>query len=227
MIIPQDSTKSTDDASLSKQMAASYPPDSQLGEPGPPPYESHSTITPVLSSVAGSQTLSLPRPHQLHSHHPPPGLPMAVRALRGKRHLSLSALMGDVRAVVYITGSRALPLGGKTRMDVQSMMGTIRLELHAEEPRAPLCIDVHARLGESTLLLPRSFRGPLRVINRLGDVSMSEDLRRATRSFGDSLFVGDWREEELKQKKWPGDEATVDSMMGSVWVGYSDEVKGR
>jgi len=39
------------------------------------------------------------------------------------------------------------------------------------------------------------------------------------------MFVGQWTEEEVKQKEWPGDEAHVDSALGSVYVGYDDEKK--
>jgi len=39
------------------------------------------------------------------------------------------------------------------------------------------------------------------------------------------MFVGHWTEEELKEKVWPGDEAVVDSALGTVYVGYNDENK--
>jgi hypothetical protein len=37
------------------------------------------------------------------------------------------------------------------------------------------------------------------------------------------MFVGEWKEEEVKQKVWPGDELVVNSLLGSIYVGYNDE----
>lgn len=84
-------------------------------------------------------------------------------------------------------------------------------------------MNVDSRLGESTLLLPRSFRGPIRLSNTLGEITLSAALRAATVSFGDRMFVGEWKEEEVKQKVWPGDELVVNSLLGSIYVGYNDE----
>ncbi|KAJ6595712.1 hypothetical protein DFH09DRAFT_1135385 [Mycena vulgaris] len=150
-------------------------------------------------------------------------VPHVMRALNDKVHLSLSAFMGEVIAEVYIVGSEALQ-DGKTRMEVTSTLGTVKLQLHAPEPRAPLYVSVSARLGEASLLLPRSFRGPLRVLLTLGEVEMSAALRAATTTFGDSrMFVGPWTEGELEQGVWAGDEAVVDSKLGGVYVGYEVE----
>jgi hypothetical protein len=84
-------------------------------------------------------------------------------------------------------------------------------------------VSVSARLGEANLLLPRSFRGPLRISATLGEVSLSKELRAATRTFGDGrMLVGTWKEEET-DGAWTGDEAIVDAKMGSLHVGYEDE----
>jgi hypothetical protein len=46
-----------------------------------------------------------------------------------KLHLGISAVMGEVNAVVYVVGSESLPSGSKTRMEVSSKMGSTKLVL--------------------------------------------------------------------------------------------------
>ncbi|KAJ6463397.1 hypothetical protein C8R45DRAFT_841070, partial [Mycena sanguinolenta] len=151
-------------------------------------------------------------------------IPLSLRnPLRSKAHLNISVFMGEVEAVVYIVGSESLPSGDKTRIEVSARMGTTKL--HAPERRAPISVSVNSRLGETTLLLPRSFRGPLRQSNKLGEITLSPALKARAASFGNRLFIGEWTEEEAKAKVWPGDEAVVDSALGSIYVGYSDEQK--
>ncbi|KAJ7126072.1 hypothetical protein C8R44DRAFT_780990 [Mycena epipterygia] len=149
----------------------------------------------------------------------------SMRPRNDKMHLSLSALMGEVSAVVYVVGSGALP-SDRTCMEVYSFLGSTRLELHAPEPRARICVNVSARMGESNLFLPRSFRGPLRISVALGEVEMSAALQAATTTFGDGrMFVGEWTQADMEEGVWTGDEAVVDSKLGTVHVGYEDDVK--
>ncbi|KAJ7602371.1 hypothetical protein DFH06DRAFT_947608, partial [Mycena polygramma] len=101
--------------------------------------------------------------------------PPSMQVPNNKLHLSLSALMGEVAAVVYVVGSEAASTS-KTRMEVTSTMGTTRLEIHAPDHRAPISVSVSARLGEASLSLPRSFRGPLNVSATLGEVAISAAL---------------------------------------------------
>ncbi|KAJ7153536.1 hypothetical protein C8R43DRAFT_885468, partial [Mycena crocata] len=154
-------------------------------------------------------------------------VPHPMRARDETLHLSLSALLGEVAAVIYVVPSAlgSLP-SDRTRMEVTSTLGTTRLELHAPQPRAPISVSVSARLGEATLLLPRSFRGPLRISVALGEVEMSAALRAVTTKFGDGrMFVGEWTKEELEENMWAGDEAVVNSQLGTVYVGYDTEKK--
>ncbi|KAJ7855018.1 hypothetical protein B0H14DRAFT_2579610 [Mycena olivaceomarginata] len=216
MIVPQDTPKSARLAAESESTAQTE---------SPPAYEpplfiaptdikpaNYISLTPRFNGVKGTfvldPTLRLPPSMQPHSD---------------KLHLGISAVMGEVNAVVYVVGSESLPSGSKTRMEVSSKMGSTKLVLHAPECRAPLTVNVDSRLGESTLLLPRSFRGPIRLSNTLGEITLSAALRAATVSFGDRMFVGEWKEEEVKQKVWPGDELVVNSLLGSIYVGYNDE----
>ncbi|KAJ7615122.1 hypothetical protein B0H17DRAFT_1220535 [Mycena rosella] len=151
-------------------------------------------------------------------------------------HLSLSTLMGEVAAEVYVVGSAAHPTGGgKTRMVVTSTIGTANLQLasrpaprHASIPRAPISVSVNARGGEANLLLPRSFRGPLRISITIGMVELSAALRAVTTIFGDErMFVGACTQAEL-EGVWDGDEAVVYSKLGNVYVGYEGEAfKGK
>ncbi|KAJ7512635.1 hypothetical protein B0H11DRAFT_1946609 [Mycena galericulata] len=217
MIVPQDASKSE----LSTQRAETVP------DVAPPAYEPHSDASWAPSHIMPTNFIAIKRRFgevkDTFVLNPALVIPHPMRPRNQRVHLSLSALMGEVAAVVYIVGSESLQKGLKTRMEVFSTMGTTRLELHAPEPRAALSVNVSARLGEVNLQLPRSFRGSLQISAKLGEVQISPALRAATRSFGDSLFVGEWKESELKEDSWKGDEAVVYAKLGSVFVGYSDE----
>ncbi|KAJ6595713.1 hypothetical protein DFH09DRAFT_145607 [Mycena vulgaris] len=221
MIIPQDSPKSA----LSSEPVAR---ETTAADSVPPPaYEPRFNNAPRHITAANFISISrrLGEVNDTFVLDPTLRVPHVMRTLNDKVHLSLSAFMGEVIAEVYIVGSEALQ-DGKTRMEVTSTLGTVKLQLHAPEPRAPLYVSVSARLGEASLLLPRSFRGPLRVFLTLGEVEMSAALRAATTTFGDGrMFVGPWTEGELEEGVWAGDEAVVDSKLGSVYVGYDDEEK--
>lgn len=55
---------------------------------------------------------------------------------------------------------------------------------------------------------------------------MSAALRAATTTFGDGrMFVGEWTQADLEEGVWTGDEAVVDSKLGTICVGYEDDVK--
>jgi len=218
MIFTQDSPKSALSQSVKETTAT---------DASPPAYEPPASIAPP--NIKPSNYISLIRRFNEGQGtfvlDPTLRLPHAMLPRNGKLHLSISAVMGDASAVVYVVGSESIPKGDKTRMEVSSRMGTAKLILHAPERRAPISVSVNTRLGEATLLLPRSFRGPIRLSNTLGEITLSEALRASTVSFGDRMFVGHWTEEELKEKVWPGDEAVVDSALGTVYVGYNDENK--
>jgi len=226
MIIPQDAPKSALNESESTI------PD---GVP-PPAYEpAHSTAKFTLPNIKPTNYISIRRRlgevKGTFVLDPTLRLPLSMRPklpFNSKLHLNLSAFMGEANVVVYVVGSdsESLPTSdSKTRMQVSTRMGETTLVLHAPERRAPISVRVSSRLGETILLLPRSFRGPIRLSNKLGEIKLSEALRAATVSFGNRMFVGNsnWTEEEMKQKSWAGDEAFVDSALGSVFVGYSDE----
>ncbi|KAJ7042775.1 hypothetical protein C8F04DRAFT_1074736 [Mycena alexandri] len=152
-------------------------------------------------------------------------IPHSMQPRNKKLHFKLKTRMGEAHAVVYIVPSLAQPQG-KTRIEVSSRMGTAYLELHAPEVRAPLSIKMSSRLGEATLLLPRSFRGPLRMSTKLGEATLSAGLRASSTIFGNGrVFVGEWRKDEEEKRGWDGDEAFVDSKLGTVHIQYNDEAK--
>ncbi|KAF7326627.1 hypothetical protein MVEN_02599400 [Mycena venus] len=224
MIVPQDTPKS---ALLQSEAPNTSRGEATVTDVAPPAYEPPSSIAPPNIQPANYISLT---PHFGEAKgtfvlDPTLLLPHSMRPRSNKMHLSISTVMGEANAVVYVVGSESLPSGSKTRMEVSSRMGTTKLVVHAPERRAPISVSINNRLGEATLLLPRSFRGPLRLSNTLGEITLSKALRAATVSFGDRMFVGQWRDEELKEKVWPGDEAVVDSALGSIFVGYSDELK--
>jgi len=221
MIVPQNPPKSP----LGESSKSSTGESTTVTDDSPPAYEPPSSIAPP--HIKPSNYISLTRPFDnikgTFVLDPNLRLPQPMLS-NDKVNLTLSALMGEVSAIVYVVGSKSLP-GDKTRMEVSSTMGSTRLEIHAAEQRAPISISITARLGEVKLLLPRSFRGPLRLSATLGQITLSPALRAGTVTTGDRMFVGDWTEEELKQEAWVGDEASVDSALGSVSVAYNDEKK--
>ncbi|KAJ6478572.1 hypothetical protein C8R47DRAFT_1138877 [Mycena vitilis] len=223
MIVPPE------DKSISK---SNLSPPSEAGtvmaDASPPAYEPPQSIAPpdIKPSNYISLTRRLGEVKGTFVLDPTLHLPPSMQVPNNKLHLSLSALMGEVAAVVYVVGSAAASTS-KTRMEVTSTMGTTRLEIHAPDHRAPISVSVSARLGEAILLLPRSFRGPLNVSATLGEITISSALRAGTVMFGDRMFVGHWTEEEVKQKAWAGDEASISSSLGTVYVGYDDDEKKK
>ncbi|KAJ7664283.1 hypothetical protein B0H17DRAFT_1211291 [Mycena rosella] len=238
MIIPQDAPRSDKSSEPATRKATetdipppAYEPASVAPSGAPPHIQPANFIAisrrfgEVKDTFVLDPTLRVP-----HAMRVPPmrvrharRVRRAMRGGNGQMHLSLSALMGEVSAEVYVVSSET-PQSGKTRMVATSIMGTIRLQLHAPAPRAPISVYISARMGEANLLLPRSFRGPLRISVTLGEVEMSAALRIMTTTFGDGrVFVGAWTQGELEEGVWAGDEAVVDSKLGSVYVGYDDE----
>ncbi|KAJ7485425.1 hypothetical protein FB451DRAFT_1229725 [Mycena latifolia] len=223
MIVPQDAPKSA--SSSEPVVRKTTVTDSDV--PPPAYYEPLHSGAPPHIKPANFISISrrLGEVKDTFVLDPTLRVPHSMRAHNDKMHLSLSAFMGEVNAEVYVVGSEA-PQSDKTRMEVYSTMGTIKLQLHAPERRAPISVNVSARMGEATLSLPRSFRGPLRISATLGEVEMSAALREATTKFGDGrMFVGTWTKAELEEGVWAGDEAVVDSKLGSVYVEYDDEKK--
>ncbi|KAJ7222532.1 hypothetical protein GGX14DRAFT_664118 [Mycena pura] len=146
-----------------------------------------------------------------------------------KLHLDLSVLVGEVAAEVYVVGAGTAQ-NDKTRMWASTTLGKTKLVLHSPQPqsRAPIAVSVSVRVGEVILLLPRSFHGPLGISGpSVGEVTLSPDLRAASTKFGDSwFFIGEWAQPEGGEGRgavWPGDEADVESMIGTVYMGYEDE----
>ncbi|KAF7324368.1 hypothetical protein MSAN_02523300 [Mycena sanguinolenta] len=222
MIIPQDAAPKfalpqsvTSDEQTDASPPAYEPPQPHSIAPPNIKPTNYISLTRRLGEVNGTFVLD-----------PTLQIPLSLRnPLRSKAHVNISAFMGEIKAVVYVVGSESLPSGDKTRIEVSARMGSTKLVLHAPERRAPISVSVNSRFGETTLLLPRSFHGPLHQSNKLGEITLSPALKARAASFGNRLFIGEWTEEEAKAKIWPGDEAAVDSALGTVYVGYSDEQK--
>ncbi|KAK7014208.1 hypothetical protein R3P38DRAFT_3001705 [Favolaschia claudopus] len=223
---------------LGEETSKSGPPKSEqaaapamVGEAVPPPaYELPQSLAPpgIPSSNFISITRRLSESKGVYVLDPTLRLPQSIlRPRYSKAHLSISAVLGEASAEVYIVNSESMPHGSRTRIEVSSAVGSTKLVLHAPDRRAPMSVSVSAHLGESTLLLPRSFRGPIRLSTTLGENTLSPALRAATVPVGNRLFVGTWNDNELNSKEWTGDEATVVSTLGSVYVAYDDEVEKR
>ncbi|KAJ7222527.1 hypothetical protein GGX14DRAFT_514210 [Mycena pura] len=221
MLVPQDSQnpKGKEESPVSVQYA----------EAPPPAYEQPQVIAPPTIKAANyiSVIRRLGEIKETFVLDPTLQLPLHMKPSNDKLHLNISALLGEVDADVYVVGT-GTPQSGKTRIRVSSTLGTTKLVLRAphSQSRAPMAVSVRAHLGEVNLLLPRSFRGPLRMSAALGDVTLSKGLRAASTKFGDNqMFVGEWSQAETGEAVWSGDEAHVESTMGTVYVGYDDETK--
>ncbi|KAJ7160931.1 hypothetical protein C8R46DRAFT_356574 [Mycena filopes] len=223
MIVPQDAHFN----SLESKSSDSGPSKALPDAPPPAYYDASTAPHHIKPANYISLKRSLGEVNETFVLDPSLRIPHSMRPHGKKRHFRLVTRMGEARAVVHVVPSAvAAPEGKKTRIDVSSKLGTAYLELHAPEVRAPLCINVSTRLGEATLLLPRSFRGPLRISTKLGEATLSPGLRAASTMFGDGrVFVGEWKREEEEKKGWAGDEAFVDSKLGAVYIQYNDEKK--
>ncbi|KAJ7058187.1 hypothetical protein C8F01DRAFT_1085959 [Mycena amicta] len=222
MILPKDSPK----AAEANAQAAGGP----LSD-APPAYEAPQSI-PTPAHIKPTNYVSISRRageiKETFVLDPAMRLPQSMGSTpsANQPHFELSGLMGVVNVEVFIVASSATPVGqgGKTRLRTWTSMGETKLTIHAPSRRAPLDISVRTSLGAAKLLLPRSFRGRLRMSTTLGEAKLSKELQAATTRFGNGLwFVGEWNQEEVDETVWPGDEAIVQTTMGEAFVGYDDE----
>ncbi|KAF7320864.1 F-box domain-containing protein [Mycena chlorophos] len=151
---------------------------------------------------------------------------IASPAPAGRPHFEATSIMGEVKTTIFVLGGTVQPNIRKTRITTSSTMGETKLMLHAPSVRAPLDISVRTSMGSAKVYLPRSFRGPLRISTTMGEVKLSKDLQDAGLKLGDGgWFIGQWSQGEAEAKTWPGDEATVQTTFGEVFVGYEDHLK--
>nr|GAT48624.1 predicted protein [Mycena chlorophos] len=234
MILPKSSQVAADDIKADPTGKVSP----EVVEDGPPPAYDHPPSMqvvpqPVVPNIKPTNFVSISRRageiKETFVLDPTLQIPQSIAspAPAGRPHFEATSIMGEVKTTIFVLGGTTQPdTIRKTRITTSSTMGETKLMLHAPSVRAPLDISVRTSMGSAKVYLPRSFRGPLRISTTMGEVKLSKDLKDAGMKLGDGgWFIGQWSQGEAEAKTWPGDEATVQTTFGDVFVGYEDHPK--
>ncbi|KIJ63813.1 hypothetical protein HYDPIDRAFT_133689 [Hydnomerulius pinastri MD-312] len=149
-----------------------------------------------------------------------------------RKNLYLHTRDGYIDADVWLVGRKAnekSPLNKKrTTLSVSSNDGSVTAKVHSIDIIDPFFLDIFARDGRVTVLLPRSFHGPLNLKARHHGHALSDGLLRSSTSLGTAdhtsrYFVGDFSAASGQQ--WKGDELRVETRDGKIKVRYIDEIE--
>ncbi|KAF9240444.1 hypothetical protein BU15DRAFT_87655 [Melanogaster broomeanus] len=222
----------------------------------PPPYDAHAPVAPVPSgSSATAPSSTLPpgvKPCnlitliekdsairgayvidprlQVPANLLPPLITGQTEAER--KNLYLHTRDGTVDISIWLIGPNAkavaTPPKKRTTMSVSSNDGSVTVRVNSVDVVDPFLLDVFARDGRVTVLLPQSFRGPLFLKARHGKNELSEGLLRNSTCLGTAegttrYFVGDFQ--AATGPRWEGDELKVETRDGKIRVRYVDEIE--
>ncbi|KAH7909844.1 hypothetical protein BJ138DRAFT_181534 [Hygrophoropsis aurantiaca] len=149
-----------------------------------------------------------------------------------RHNLDLRTKDGNIDAEIWLVGRKPedLPTVSKKRttLYLYSKDGNVQAKVNTVGIIAPFSLDILARDGRVTVLLPRSFHGPLLLTCRSGNsVILSESIQekctplstvQRTRRF----FVGDTA--VASGDDWDGDELKIEARDGKIRVRYLDEI---
>ncbi|KAG2140685.1 hypothetical protein DEU56DRAFT_289814 [Suillus clintonianus] len=154
----------------------------------------------------------------------------AGETIQDRKNLYLRTKDGSINADIWLMGQdNAAPKNGsRTTLSLSSNDGNITAKINTVKVVAPFLLDIYARDGRVTVLLPRSFHGSLLLTSRQS-VKLSDDLLQRstilstvehTRRYlvGDishRMFGGDWNGDELKVVSWDG----------RIMIRYMDEAE--
>ncbi|KAH7925566.1 hypothetical protein BV22DRAFT_1033838 [Leucogyrophana mollusca] len=151
-----------------------------------------------------------------------------------RKNLDLRTRDGNIDAEIWLMppGRVEDPLSGmekkRTTLYLYSRDGYVSAKVNTVHPSAPFLLDIYARDGRVTVLLPRSFNGPLRLTARHGSVVLSDELQQRSALLSTAertrrYFVGETF--GLTEQDWQGDELKVEARDGKIRVRYIDEVE--
>ena len=92
----------------------------------------------------------------------------------------------------------------------------------------PFSLNVFTKDGKITVLLPRSFHGPITMTSGDGSCTLSDDMLKTSTYLGvvdrtTRYFVGQYSPSSMQQV-WEGDEVKVETRDGNIRLRYVDEV---
>ncbi|KAH7921839.1 hypothetical protein BV22DRAFT_1131929 [Leucogyrophana mollusca] len=149
-----------------------------------------------------------------------------------RRNLDLRTKDGHVDAEIWLLGRKVedLPTISKERttLYLSSRDGNVSARVNTVDVTAPFLLDIYARDGRVTVLLPRSFHGPLLLTSRssnsviLSDAILEKSTPLSTLDRTRRFFVGPTS--EVTGQDWHGDELKVEARDGKIRVRYIDEI---
>jgi hypothetical protein len=150
---------------------------------------------------------------------------------QNRKNLYLRTRDGRIDADIWLIGQEeeAAPRNGsRTTLSLSSIDGSITAKINTVKAVAPFLLDIYARDGQVTVLLPRSFHGPL-LLTTKQSVKISDDLLRSSTTLSTvehtrRYFVGDVPH-QFFDKNWHGDELKAVSRDGRIVIRYRDEAE--
>lgn len=149
-----------------------------------------------------------------------------------RKNLHLHTRDGSVDVDIWLAGHQEHSKIHKRRttLHVSSRDGSIAVKVHAIDAIEPFFLDVFTRDGRITVLLPRSFHGPVALKSRDGSCTLSDELLRNSTPLGVAdhttrFFVGDFSAMSDSASQWEGYELKAETRDGRVRVKYVDEVE--
>lgn len=162
----------------------------------------------------------------------PPSLPPpnAGETDQDRKNLYLCTKDGSIDADIWLIGQEdaAPKSSSRTNISLSSNDGSITATINTVKVVAPFLLDIHARDGRVTVLLPRSFHGSLFLTTKQSAKLSNDLLRRSTIlstvEHTRRYFVGDISH-RLFGNDWNGDELKVVSLDGRIIIRYKDEAE--
>lgn len=149
---------------------------------------------------------------------------------RDRKNLHLHTRDGSVNVDIWLVGHQRHSeiRNGRTTLHVSSRDGSITVKVHAIDAIEPFFLDVFTRDGRVTVLLPRSFHGPVALKSRHGGCKLSDELLQNSTPLGVAdnttrFFVGESPAACDSVSQVEGYELKAETRDGSVRVKYVDE----
>ncbi|KAF9220814.1 hypothetical protein BS17DRAFT_759087 [Gyrodon lividus] len=150
-----------------------------------------------------------------------------------RKNLYLHTRDGTIDINIWLVGPNtdaktASPLTKRTTMRVSSNDGAVTVRVNSVDFIDPFLLEVFARDGRVTVLLPQSFHGPLFLKARHGGYALSDGLLRNSTCLGTAAegtiryFVGDFS--AASESLQGGDKLMVETRDGKIKVRYVDEI---
>lgn len=148
-----------------------------------------------------------------------------------RKNLYLHTQDGSVDVDVWLVGHKdrsSKGSGKRTLLHVSSNDGSITTKVQAIDAIDPFSLNVFTKDGKITVLLPRSFHGPITMTSGDGSCTLSDDMLKTSTYLGVAdrttrYFVGQYSPSSMQQV-WEGDEVKVETRDGNIRLRYVDEV---